>query len=850
MTGAREGQGYESGYGHPDPYGQTHQHGHAYGRTGAESQDYGQVYGAPEPNPYDPYAGSAPGPNPYEPYAGSAPEPNPYEPYAGSAPEPNPYEPYAGSAPEPNPYEPYAGSAPEPYAAADPYPAEHPEYASHAPYDAPAGLVEPPTPPVIPAQPVIPTPPGGARTRHALRRDPRAHWVMLSLILLAAATALVFAGYGRHEIAATDAPPSHCPTTPETRGEGPVVQVDQNGIVHSAAPPDGTVALTYDGGPSPDWTPRLLDVLAAHHATATFFLTGSEAAAHPDLVRRIVADGHELGSHTYTDVDLAQVSDTRADLELSFTQNALAASTGLGTRLLRLPHTTELAKLCDDQWTAGRRAAQSGYVLVAADGKSVLQLTGSPQAVDETEKLLAHPGGATRHTSVGQALGLSDTTYHVSALAEWKGGAFVQAQGTSRSFADAMTWLLVVAGVITAVRLALLLGVARVHVRRTRARRRRGAPRLPSVTEPVSILVPAYNEEAGIEATVRSLLASTHEAIQVVVIDDGSSDRTFEIAESIDDPRVMVVRQPNAGKAAALNTGLAWAHHDIVVMIDGDTVFEPDAVRRLIQPLADPRVGAVSGNTKVGNRQGVLGRWQHLEYVIGFNLDRRMYDVLECMPTVPGAIGAFRRDALAGVGGVSEDTLAEDTDLTMALCRAGWRVVYEESAIAWTEAPSTVRQLWKQRYRWCYGTLQAMWKHRRAVVEGGQSGKLGRRGLLYLLLFQTVLPLLAPLVDVFAVYGLFFQDPGQALGVWLGFTAVQVGTAVYALRLDRERFEPIWTLPLQIVVYRQLMYLVVVQSVVTALLGSRLRWHRMQRTGTATETLERTGAGTGAPRAG
>ncbi|MFF0430246.1 bifunctional polysaccharide deacetylase/glycosyltransferase family 2 protein [Streptomyces sp. NPDC004520] len=665
---------------------------------------------------------------------------------------------------------------------------------------------------------------------------------MLCLILLVAATALVFAGYGRHEIAATGAPQPHCPTTPATRGEGPVVQVDQNGIVRSATPPDGAVALTYDGGPSPDWTPRLLDVLAAHHAKATFFLTGAEAAAHPDLVRRIVADGHELGSHTYTDVDLAQVSDTRADLELSFTQNALAASTGRGTRLLRLPHTTGLAALCEDQWEAGLRVARAGYVLVAADGRSVLQLTGSPGTVDETEKLLARSGGTTRYTSVGQALGLTDTTYSVSTLAEWKGAAFVQAQNASRGFADAMTWLLAVAGVITAVRLALLIGVARVHVRRTRSKRRRGAPRLPPVTEPVSVLVPAYNEEAGIEATVRSLLASTYEAIQVVVIDDGSSDRTFEIAESIDDPRVMVVRQPNAGKAAALNTGLAWAHHDIVVMIDGDTVFEPDAVHRLIQPLADPRVGAVSGNTKVGNRQGVLGRWQHLEYVIGFNLDRRMYDVLECMPTVPGAIGAFRRDALAGVGGVSEDTLAEDTDLTMALCRAGWRVVYEESAIAWTEAPSTVRQLWKQRYRWCYGTLQAMWKHRRAVVESGQSGKLGRRGILYLLLFQTVLPLLAPLVDVFAVYGLLFQDPGQALGVWLGFTAVQVGTAVYALRLDRERFEPIWTLPLQIVVYRQLMYLVVVQSVVTALLGSRLRWHRMQRTGTATETLDRTAA--------
>ncbi|MGW5422663.1 bifunctional polysaccharide deacetylase/glycosyltransferase family 2 protein [Streptomyces sp. NPDC003943] len=678
---------------------------------------------------------------------------------------------------------------------------------------------------------------------HARRRDPRSHWLVLCLTLVVAATALVFAGYGRHEIAATGgAPEADCvPAPTDIRTGEPVLRVDGDGVVRSAAPPDGTVALTYDGGPSPDWTPRLLDVLAAHHAKATFFLTGSEAAAHPELVRRIVAEGHEIGSHTYTDAELGQVSAARADLELSFTQNALAGAAGLGTRLLRLPHTGNLDTLCDDQWEAGRRAAADGYVLVAADGDSVRQYTGSPQAVTETEKLLGPAGrvGSTTYTTVGAGLGLGAGTYPVSTFTEWKGAGFVAAQRVSRWFSDAMTWLLGAAGLITAVRLALLLGVARVHVRRTRTKRRRGAPRMPPVTEPVSVIVPAYNEEAGIEATIRSLLASTHEYVQVVVVDDGSTDRTFEIAESIDDPRVMVVRQPNAGKAAALNTGLAWAHFDIIVMIDGDTVFEPDAVQRLIQPLADPRVGAVSGNTKVGNRQGVLGRWQHLEYVIGFNLDRRMYDVLECMPTVPGAIGAFRREALAGVGGVSEDTLAEDTDLTMALCRDGWRVVYEESAIAWTEAPSTVRQLWKQRYRWCYGTLQAMWKHRRAVVERGQSGKLGRRGLLYLLLFQTVLPLLAPLVDVFALYGLFFQDAGQAVGVWLAFTAVQVATAVYALRLDRERFEPIWTLPLQIFVYRQLMYLVVVQSVVTALLGNRLRWHRMQRTGTATETLDR-----------
>jgi cellulose synthase/poly-beta-1,6-N-acetylglucosamine synthase-like glycosyltransferase len=280
-------------------------------------------------------------------------------------------------------------------------------------------------------------------------------------------------------------------------------------------------------------------------------------------------------------------------------------------------------------------------------------------------------------------------------------------------------------------------------------------------------------------------------------------------------------------------------------MVDGDTVFEPGTVRTLVQPFADPRVGAVSGNAKVVNRGGLLGRWQHIEYVVGFNLDRRLFDLAECMPTVPGAVGAFRRRALLDLGGVSDVTLAEDTDLTMALCRAGWRVVYEEDAKAWTEAPASLNALWRQRYRWCYGTLQAMWKHRGALVQHGAAGKLGRRGLGYLLLFQVLLPLLAPAVDVFAVYGLVFLDPVRVIGLWLAFLLLQLVMGLYAFRLDGERPGPLWSLPLQQFVYRQPMYLVVIQSVFTAVSGSRLRWQRMERYGSLQAPV-----GAEAPRGG
>jgi len=326
---------------------------------------------------------------------------------------------------------------------------------------------------------------------------------------------------------------------------------------------------------------------------------------------------------------------------------------------------------------------------------------------------------------------------------------------------------------------------------------------------------------------------SDYPELEVIVVDDGSIDGTAEIVRRLRLPCVSVVRQPNGGKPAALNTGIAHAAYDLLVLVDGDTVFEPDAVGRLIQPFADPDVGAISGNTKVANRRGLLGRWQHIEYVIGFNLDRRLLDTLRCMTTVPGAIGAFRREALVEIGGVSASTLAEDTDLTMGVLRAGWRVVYEATAVAWTEAPNTLRQLWRQRYRWCYGTMQAIWKHRHSLLQRGQAGALGRRGLPYLWLFQIALPLAAPAVDIYAVYGMVFLPWWQVAAVWCGLLVGQTLTAMYALRLDGERLRPLWSLPLQQVVYRQLMYLVVIQSLVTALLGSRLRWHRSVRSGSA-----------------
>jgi cellulose synthase/poly-beta-1,6-N-acetylglucosamine synthase-like glycosyltransferase len=247
----------------------------------------------------------------------------------------------------------------------------------------------------------------------------------------------------------------------------------------------------------------------------------------------------------------------------------------------------------------------------------------------------------------------------------------------------------------------------------------------------------------------------------------------------------------------------------------------------------------VSGNTKVGNRRGLLGRWQHIEYVTGFNLDRRMYEVLQFTPTVPGAIGAFRREALEEVGGMSSDTLAEDTDVTLAIGRTGRRVMYAERARAWTEAPATLGGLWRQRYRWSYGTMQAAWKHRGAVFSSDpREARIGRRAIPYMVFFQILLPMIAPVIDVLALYGLIFTDPIPVAAGWLAFNALQLALAAFAFRLDRESLRPLWALPLQQFVYRQMMYLVIIESTISALVGIRAQWRAIERTGDVRFGLE------------
>lgn len=640
-------------------------------------------------------------------------------------------------------------------------------------------------------------------------------------------------------------------------GGGPVIVTDGD-QVHSYRSPDRTIALTFDDGPDPTWTPRVLAALDRYAVPGTFFVTGQMTARHPGIVRDMVDAGHEIGVHTFSHPDLVGMPRERTDRELSRTQLALAGAAGVHSSLVRPPYFSTTDALDNRSWPVVRHLGDIGYVTALIDvdtrdweqpGARAISESVTRDASGDGAVVLLHDAGGDRSQTVEAldilipellargyrfetvtgAVGAESANHQVTGAALVRGKAFVAAVGISQAVVSVLLVLLVAVGALLLARFAMMLVLARRHARERNRPGFSWGPG-PPVTEPVSIVVPAYNEGVCIANTVRSLAASRH-PVEIVVVDDGSADGTAEIAEGLRLLNVTVVRTPNRGKHSALNTGVARAAHDLVVMVDGDTVFEPATVHRLVQPFADPHVGAVAGNAKVGNRGRVLGRWQHIEYVIGFNLDRRMYDLLGCMPTVPGAVGAFRRTALEDAGMMSGDTLAEDTDITMALHRTGWRIVYEEGARAWTEVPATLVQLWRQRYRWSYGTMQAMWKHRHALVERGHAGRFGRVGLPLVAVFHIAAPLLAPLIDIFTLYGLLFRDPLSTAAAWCALLAVQTLCAAYAFHLDGERLRPLWALPLQQLVYRQLMYLVLLQACLTAVRGSRLPWQKLNRTG-------------------
>jgi cellulose synthase/poly-beta-1,6-N-acetylglucosamine synthase-like glycosyltransferase/peptidoglycan/xylan/chitin deacetylase (PgdA/CDA1 family)/spore germination protein YaaH len=657
--------------------------------------------------------------------------------------------------------------------------------------------------------------------------------------------------------------------------------------------PPFEVALTFDDGPDGTYTPQILDVLDHYKVPATFFVIGENAISHPGLVRKEYDKGDEIGNHTFTHPDIGNVSDERAKLEMDSTQRAIQSIIGRSTRLFRPPYNADVEPTTIDELKPVALATQLGYYTVAESvdpqdwslqdparnggvrnrtPQEIAQIVMSQVKRHLGSIVLLHDGGGDRHMTV-QALNILIPQLKAD------GFKFVTVSSLLNKTRDDVmpplsgkdllllpferiffySWYIIVTFLTLAFLLAIGLGIGRIFLVTPLAivadrAARKSVPMLAPGQEPlVSVIIAAYNEEEVIVQTVESVLASNYQNIEVVVVDDGSRDRTFDFvkAEFAGDKHVLPLQQDNAGKAAALSLGMTRSHGEIFVYLDADTLLAADAIQKLVAHFGDPTVGAVAGNVKVGNRINTLTRLQALEYIASQNLDRKAYAYINAVTVVPGAIGAWRKEAVANAGGYTSDTLAEDMDLTWRVRFAGWKIDNESGAVAYTEAPDTLRSFFKQRFRWTFGTLQCLYKHRRAM---GRNGLFGRAVLPALLIYQFGIQIIAPFVDLqllysvsvfsaaWATHSIMTQDwrpiaDATQTMTYIGFMygiffLVEFISAWIAFRMDKEKKSLLWWLFLQRLVYRQVLYVVVWKSLWTAFQGVRTGWGKFERRGT------------------
>ncbi|HWD49817.1 MAG TPA: glycosyltransferase [Rhizomicrobium sp.] len=641
------------------------------------------------------------------------------------------------------------------------------------------------------------------------------------------------------------------------------------------------IALTFDDGPDAQWTPEVLDILKREHVPATFFVIGSNVEANPDLVEQELAQGEEIGNHTFTHPNLSDTPQSAVSLELNATQRLLEALIGRSVVYFRPPYLGDAEPTDADEIVPVETAQRLGYIAVGEHVDPVdWELPGVQKIIQRTldqvhgakpdsprNIILFHDAGGDRSQTVAALPTVIDelknegyTFVTVSDLAGiTRDQAMPPLSPTVALLTDRIVFLALssIGHILYICFLAAIwLGVSRLFFLGGLAiwnrRYEKAAFAQPPTDEKfhVSVIIPAYNEESVIVSTVRGILSSNYRDLDVIVIDDGSKDHTHEVLATnfSGDSRVEIVRLPNGGKASALNAGLAKATGEVIVALDADTQFDPDTIPRLVRWFTDAEVGAVAGNAKVGNRINMITRWQALEYIVAQNLERRALAALGTLTVIPGAVGAWRRSVLVELGGFGSDTLAEDQDLTIALQRAGHRVMFDSSATAWTEAPATVRGLAKQRFRWAYGTLQCLWKYR-SMTFNPRYEALGMLALPQVWMFQIILTAFAPLADLLLLWQLIWQwlaylEHGAEfqnndliiVGIYyVAFIVVDLVAALIGFAMERrESWSLLWWLPLQRFGYRQIMYYVVIRSLFTAVRGPSVGWGKLERKGTVT----------------
>jgi cellulose synthase/poly-beta-1,6-N-acetylglucosamine synthase-like glycosyltransferase len=618
-------------------------------------------------------------------------------------------------------------------------------------------------------------------------------------------------------------------------------------------------------------------------------------------MQRVVREGHEIGNHTYTHPDISEISNRQLDLEVKLTERLFASKLGVQPLYFRPPYDIDEEPDTDDQAEPVERIQQEGYTIIGSKidtddwnehpRKTPDEITQTVLSQLEIMKvkpqfrgsiILLHDGGGDRSATVAALPVLIDTLrahgYTIVPVSTLMGKTvaevmppltfwqFVRAVPDSIAFSGVefigqfITMVFFLGDILMSARL-IIVGLLAVFDRLFK--RRHQAP--PGFNPRVAVLIPAYNEETVIVRTIRSVLNSDYKNLHIIVIDDGSPDRTAEVAREayaaeIAAGRVQVLSKPNGGKAAALNFALERMSEEIYVGIDADTVIAADAISKLIAHFDDPRIGAMAGNAKVGNRVNLWTRWQALEYITSQNFERRALDLFHVVTVVPGAIGAWRTAPVKAAGGYPLNTVAEDADLTMNLIEQGYKVDYEDRALAYTEAPIDAKGLMRQRFRWSFGTLQAVWKHRAAFIR---NRAMGLFALPNIIIFQMFLPLVSPFIDVMFLVGVgsYFTNryyhPESAsaasfeklIAYFVTFLLIDFITSSIAFSLERRHpankgdgwlLFHIW---LQRFAYRQLFSVVLFRTLIRAIDGKPFNWDKIERTAKmskATEALTET----------
>ncbi|HOY30985.1 MAG TPA: glycosyltransferase [Bacteroidales bacterium] len=622
------------------------------------------------------------------------------------------------------------------------------------------------------------------------------------------------------------------------------------------------LVITFDDGPDPDYTPKILEILRSKNVPAVFFIIGENAQKYLPLVKRIYDEGHEIGNHTFTHPNVNKVSNSRFELELNATRRLIESVTGHSTIIFRTPFNTTYNAVSYNDIMAVKWAEDLHYFCVtesvgAYDWKpgftkdSIIRSIN--REISRGSVMIFHDAGGNRKATVDALPEIIDyfraEGYEFVSLAQLmqkdKSYLMPEVKAPADKYLAKTNWisfmgmylfrkvifaffLFIVA--ISTLRCIFIMILAFIDKKK---HNRKVFPEIPETELPkVSIIVPAYNEQTGIIRNLSNLRKTTYPDFEIILVDDGSQDNTYELVcnEFKDDPHFHTYRKENGGKASALNFGVERSSGTILVCIDADTQLLPSAIGFLVRHFADPRVGAVAGNVKIGNEINLLSHWQSIEYITTQNFDRRAFNLLNCITVVPGAIGAFRKQAVIDCGYYATNTMAEDCDITIQMIRKGYKVVSDSAAIAYTEAPLTANMLQRQRLRWNYGILQSFWKHRQCLMNPKYKA-LGLVALPNMAVFQIFMPLIAPLADVVLLISFIFGNFGTVLLYYLIFVVFEFIAGVVAFSFEKEKFLKLIYLFPQKFYYRQLMYFVAIKSLFRAVRGGMYSWGHISRKG-------------------